>query len=78
MREVALDGRVHRGGLLHRAAAPGNAFAFLMAGAATDYTEVLALRETTRSWKISLLLPALTVPQVVLIGWLMNRFGELT
>ncbi|MCB1206228.1 MAG: permease [Verrucomicrobiae bacterium] len=64
--------------LLHRAAAPGNAFAFLMAGAATDYTEVLALRETTRSWKISLLLPALTVPQVVLIGWLMNRFGELT
>lgn len=64
--------------LLHRASAPGNGFAFLMAGAATDYTEVLALRETTRSWKIALLLPALTVPQVVLIGWLMNRFGELT
>lgn len=64
--------------LLHRAAAPGNGFAFLMAGAATDYTEVLALRETTRSWKIALLLPAVTVPQVVLIGWLMNRFGELT
>lgn len=63
--------------LLHRAAAPGNGFAFLMAGAATDYTEVLALRETTRSWKIALLLPALTVPQVVLLGWLMNRFAGL-
>jgi uncharacterized membrane protein YraQ (UPF0718 family) len=63
--------------LLNRAAAPGNGFAFLMAGAATDYTEVLALRETTRSWKIALLLPALTVPQVVLLGWLMNRFAAL-
>ena len=63
--------------LLNRAAAPGNGFAFLMAGAATDYTEVLALRETTRSWKTALLLPALTVPQVVLLGWLMNRFASL-
>jgi uncharacterized membrane protein YraQ (UPF0718 family) len=63
--------------LLNRAAAPGNGFAFLMAGAATDYTEVLALRETTRSWKIALLLPAMTVPQVVLLGWLMNRFADL-
>ncbi len=62
--------------LLGRAAAPGNGFAFLMAGAATDYTEVLALRETTKSWKIALLLPALTVPQVVLLGWLMNHFAH--
>lgn len=62
--------------LLHRAAAPGNGFAFLMAGAATDYTEVLALRETTRSWRIALLLPALTVPQVVVLAWIMNRFAE--
>lgn len=63
------------GDLLNRAGAPGNGFAFLMAGAATDYTEILALRETTKSWKIALLLPALTVPQVVLLGWLMNRLA---
>lgn len=59
--------------LLTRAAAPGNAFTFLMAGAATDYTEVMVLRETTRSWKATLALPLLTVPQVLLIAWLMNQ-----
>jgi uncharacterized membrane protein YraQ (UPF0718 family) len=64
------------GDLLNRAGAPGNGFAFLMAGAATDYPETLALRETTRSWKTAFLLPAVTVPQVVLLGWLMNRFAE--
>lgn len=61
--------------LFHRAAAPGNAFAFLMAGAATDYTEIMALRETTRSWKITLFLPLLTTPQILLLAWLMNRLG---
>lgn len=66
------------GDLLHRAGAPGNGFAFLMAGAATDYTEILALRETTRSWKTALLLPAVTVPQVVLLGWLMNHLAAAT
>lgn len=59
--------------LLTRAHAPGNAFTFLMAGAATDYTEIMALRETTRSWKTSLALPLLTVPQVLLISWLLNH-----
>ncbi len=66
------------GDLLNRAGAPGNGFAFLMAGAATDYTEILALRETTRSWKTAFLLPAATVPQVVLLGWLMNHFAAAT
>jgi len=59
--------------LLNRASAPGNAFTFLMAGAATDYTEILALRETTRSWKATFLLPLLTVPQVLVVSWLMNQ-----
>ncbi len=59
--------------LFNRAGAPGGAFTFLMAGAATDYTEIMALKETTRSWKISLFLPLVTVPQVVLLGWLMNN-----
>jgi len=40
--------------IFNRAAAPGNSFSFLMAGVATDYTEVAILKETTRSWKIAL------------------------
>lgn len=58
--------------LLTKAAAPGNAFAFLMAGVATDYTEIMGVRETTKSWKIALFLPLITVPQVVLIALMMN------
>jgi uncharacterized membrane protein YraQ (UPF0718 family) len=61
--------------LLNRAAAPGNAFTFLMAGAATDYTEILALRETTKSWKATLALPIITTPQVLVISWLLNVYG---
>lgn len=63
--------------LVNRAAAPGNAFTFLMAGAATDYTEVMALKETTGSWKIALFLPLVTVPQVLLLGWIMNNWNGL-
>jgi uncharacterized membrane protein YraQ (UPF0718 family) len=58
--------------LLNRGGAPGNAFTFLMAGAATDYTEILVLRETTQSWKATLALPLLTVPQVLIAAWLLN------
>lgn len=58
--------------LMSRAAAPGNAFSFLMAGVSTDYTEILVLKETTGSWKIALLLPMITVPQIVIIGVILN------
>lgn len=61
--------------LLQRAHAPGNAFAFLMAGVATDYTEIMGLKETTGSWKIALFLPLVTVPQVIAIGWVLNQFA---
>jgi hypothetical protein len=61
--------------LLNRALAPGNAFVFLMAGVATDYTEILVLRDTTRSWKIAFFLPLVTVPQVLVLGFLMNAFA---
>ena len=61
--------------LLTRAHAPGNAFAFLMAGVATDYTEIMGLKETTRSWKTALFLPLTTVPQTLLIGWLLNHYA---
>lgn len=59
--------------LFSRAAAPGNAFLFLMAGASTDYTEIMALRETTKSWKIALFLPLVTVPQILMLSYLLNN-----
>ncbi len=61
--------------LVNRAGAPGNGFAFLMTGASTDYTEIMALKETTGSWKISLFLPLVTVPQVLLVSWVLNTVG---
>ena len=60
--------------LITRAGAPGNGFTFLMAGVATDYTEIMSLKDTTRSWKIALFLPLISVPQVVLVGILLNTF----
>jgi len=58
--------------LLTRAKSPGNSFAFLMAGVSTDYTEVMVMKDATRSWKIALFLPLITVPQIFLIAWLVN------
>ena len=59
--------------ILTRANAPGNSFAFLMTGVSTDYTEIMILKDTTKSWKIALFLPLLTVPQVVFLAWIMNK-----
>ncbi len=61
--------------LLNRAHAPGNAFAFLMAGVSTDYTEIMILREATKKWSIAFSLPLITVPQVLFIGWILNVMG---
>lgn len=58
--------------ILTRAAAPGNAFAFLMAGVSTDYTEIMAIREATKSWKAAFFLPLITVPQILIVAWIMN------
>ncbi|MEE2730000.1 MAG: permease [Pseudomonadota bacterium] len=58
--------------LMTRAAAPGNAFAFLMAGVSTDYTEMLVLREVTGRWKMAFLLPLITLPQIILFAWMLN------
>lgn len=60
--------------ILNRAGAPGNSFAFLMGGVATDYTEVMVLRETTSSWRIALFLPLISLPQVIFLAWLINTF----
>lgn len=59
--------------ILTRAGAPGNAFGFLMTGVSTDYTEILTLKETTESWKISFFLPLVTLPQIILISYIMNQ-----
>ncbi|MEL6746931.1 MAG: permease [Pseudomonadota bacterium] len=61
--------------LVTRADAPGNGFTFLMAGAATDYTEVMSLQQTTGHWSLALLLPAIAVPQTILIGILLNALA---
>jgi len=45
-----------------------------MAGVATDYTEIMSIRDTTRSSRIALFLPLVTVPQVILIGAVLNQF----
>ncbi len=61
--------------IVNGANAPGNGFAFLMAGVATDYTEIMVLKETTKSWKMALVLPMLTVPQTILLGYIFNIAG---
>lgn len=72
--EVCSEGSTPIGAdLVTRAAAPGNGFTFLMAGVSTDYTEILVLRQMTKSWKVALSLPLLTVPQILLLGWIMNN-----
>ncbi len=61
--------------IVTNANAPGNGFTFLMAGVATDYTEIMAIREFTKSWKMAVALPLITVPQVLFIGYLMNLYS---
>lgn len=58
--------------ILTKASAPGNSFAFLMGGVATDYTEIVVMRDTTKSWKIALFLPLISLPQIIAISWLIN------
>lgn len=61
--------------LLTRAAAPGNAYTFLMAGVSTDYTEIMVLRDATKTWRIPLFLPLITLPQILILGFILNQLG---
>ncbi|MBB6522110.1 permease [Pseudoteredinibacter isoporae] len=61
--------------LMTRANAPGNSFAFLMTGVATDYTEVMVIKDTMKSWKTALFLPLLCVPQVVVVAVILNQMA---
>jgi uncharacterized membrane protein YraQ (UPF0718 family) len=49
----------------------GNPFAFLVAGVATDYTEI-GLIWTTIGRKAAIWLPIVTVPQILLLAWWFN------
>ncbi len=50
----------------------GNPFVFLLAGVATDYTEI-GLLWSNIGRRTALWLPAVTVPQILLLGWLLNQ-----
>ncbi|MCB1721971.1 MAG: permease [Rhodospirillales bacterium] len=60
--------------IMNTGGAPGNGFAFLMAGVSTDYTEILVVREFTKIWKIALSLPLITMPQIIVLGLIFNTF----
>ncbi|MCH9845423.1 MAG: permease [Alphaproteobacteria bacterium] len=60
--------------IVNRAGAAGNGFAFLMAGVATDYTEMMVLKETTKSWRFAMFLPLITVPQIIIVSLLINIY----
>lgn len=51
----------------------GNGFVFLMAGVVTDYTEI-GLLWTNVGRRTALWLPVVSVPQVLLLGYLANMF----
>lgn len=51
----------------------GNSFVFLMAGVATDYTEI-GLLWSNVGRRTAMWLPIVTVPQIVIIGYLANIF----
>lgn len=51
----------------------GNSFVFLLAGVATDYTEI-GLIWSNIGRKAALWLPIITVPQILILGYLLNLF----
>ncbi|MEM6901687.1 MAG: permease [Pseudomonadota bacterium] len=59
--------------IINRAGAPGNGFTFLMAGVATDYSEIMSLKQTTGHWALALALPIISVPQTLLVAALINH-----
>lgn len=57
--------------IFNKTGAFGNPFVFLMAGVATDYTEI-GLFWSNIGKKTALFLPLITIPQVLLFGYLFN------
>jgi uncharacterized membrane protein YraQ (UPF0718 family) len=57
--------------IYNQTAAFGNAFTFLMAGVATDYTEI-GLIWSNIGKKAAIWLPIITIPQILLVSYLFN------
>jgi uncharacterized protein len=59
--------------IYRQSGALGNSFTFLMAGVVTDYTEI-GLLWSNVGRRVALWLPLVTVPQVLLLGYIFNLF----
>jgi uncharacterized membrane protein YraQ (UPF0718 family) len=59
--------------IFNQTGAFGNSFTFLMAGVATDYTEIGLIWHNIGK-KAALMLPIITVPQILILGFLFNLF----
>jgi len=59
--------------IFQKTGAFGNSFTFLMAGVATDYTEIGLIWHNIGK-KAALWLPIITVPQVLVLGYIFNIF----
>jgi uncharacterized membrane protein YraQ (UPF0718 family) len=60
--------------IFNKTAALGNPFVFLMAGVATDYTEI-GLLWSNIGKRTAIWLPIVTVPQILLLGFWFNSLG---
>jgi uncharacterized membrane protein YraQ (UPF0718 family) len=60
--------------IFNKTAALGNPFVFLMAGVATDYTEI-GLLWTNIGRRTAIWLPVVTVPQILLLGMWFNQLS---
>lgn len=61
--------------IFNKTAALGNPFIFLMAGVATDYTEI-GLLWTNIGRRTAIWLPVITVPQILIFATLLNQFAS--
>jgi len=61
--------------IFNKTAALGNPFIFLMAGVATDYTEI-GLLWTNIGRRTAIWLPIVTVPQILIFATLLNQFAS--
>ena len=59
--------------IFNQTGAFGNSFTFLMAGVATDYTEIGLIWHNIGK-KAAIWLPIITVPQILILGYLFNIF----
>ncbi len=59
--------------IFNKTGAFGNSFTFLMAGVATDYTEIGLIWHNIGK-KAAIMIPIITVPQIILLGFLFNIF----